>query len=496
MEGIEKYKLEIIVFLSGACGMILELTGSRVVSPYFGNSLYVWTSLIGVILGALSLGYYWGGKIADKSQSYVFLSTILLMGGVLTGAIAFLKEIILSVVSGMYPGRIDSVSILAIFILFGPISVLLGIISPYAARLKLKEIKSSGRVVGNLYALSTLGSIVGTFLAGYWLIPFFGNTNILYFVAGVLVMTSILALGKFKKVFFWGIISITCLYFAGNNIRFWILNTIADVDTQYSRILVRDRKNQEGRIVRYLTTDNSGWESAIYLDNPDELVFDYTKAYRLSNMVGLEIKSALMIGGAAYTYPRDFLIHNPAAKIDVVEIDPKMTEVARTYFQLKDDPRMKIIHEDARTCVKNSDKKYDVIFLDAFMGVTPPAHLTTKEFMSDLKNILSDNGVLMINLISPIGGKDGRLFEEEANTVKTMFPYLDVYMVQNRPSNQYQNLMFVAYKSELHNQLEVSDLGLKELISRKVTVDKDLDNGQILTDDHAPVEYLTRNFSP
>jgi spermidine synthase len=228
------------------------------------------------------------------------------------------------------------------------------------------------------------------------------------------------------------------------------------------------------------------------LNDPNKLVFDYTKSYRLTNELGFPMKKALMIGGAAYTYPRDFLLKNPGSTMDVVEIDPKMTEVARKYFYLADDPRMNIVHEDARTFVKKTSNKYDVVFLDAFMGVTPPPHLTTKEFMGDLNNLLTDNGVLMINLISGVSGKKAGLYMAEANTIKTLFPYLDVYMVQNRTSSEDQNLLFVAYKGTRLTETKITDPELSRLLFQKITVTGVLGIGNILTDDHAPVEYLAR----
>src|SRR3989338_163916 len=173
---MKQYKLELIVFLSGAVIMILELTGSRVLAPYLGNSTFVWTSLIGVILGRLSIGYWLGGKVADQKASYENFSLILMIAGVLIGLTTIGKEIILQFIQNSTQSiRIGS--LIASIIIFAPASIFLGMVSPYAIRLKIKSIEKSGRTVGNLYALSTIGSIVGTFLAGFWLIAYFGHTT-------------------------------------------------------------------------------------------------------------------------------------------------------------------------------------------------------------------------------------------------------------------------------------------------------------------------------
>ena len=192
---MKKYILEIIVFICGAVVMILELVGSRVLAPYVGTSIIVWTSLIGIILGSLSLGYWWGGKIADRKPNYKTFSMIIFIPAVYIGLITFLKSIVLEFLQN----NIFSIHIgatLATLILFAPPSVLLGMISPYAVRLKIRDLDHSGATVGSLYAISTIGSIVGTFLAGFVLIAYCGSTNILLILSLILILTSIIAYSK------------------------------------------------------------------------------------------------------------------------------------------------------------------------------------------------------------------------------------------------------------------------------------------------------------
>jgi spermidine synthase len=488
MSIIAKYRLEITVFFCGACGMILELVGSRVVSPYFGNSLTVWTSLIGIILGSLSLGYYLGGKLADRNANTKLLSVLLIVASICVALTAFLKEIVLTVISIIFSNQINLASLLSIIILFAPASVILGIVSPYAAKLKLAELKSSGQVIGNLYAISTLGSIIGTFLAGFYLIPTFGNTTILYLISAILMLVSVLLyyFRQSPKI----ILILLAIYLLGEQFKLFKMVALADIDTQYGRIIIRDDTNEQGKKLRYLEADN-GQESAIYVDDLSQLVFDYTKSYRLSNSFQPQINRALMIGGAAYTYPRDYLVHNPHSIIDVVEIDPQMTALAKKYFFLEDDSRLKIFHQDARMFVKTAIQKYDVIFLDAFLGITPPSHLTTKEFMSDINNLLTNNGVLLINLISATEGDNSSFFIAEANTLRTLFPRLDVYLTQTPNKLTRQNLLLVAYKSLTLPELTNTDPTLNNIFSHKISITSPLGRGQILTDDHAPIEFLT-----
>ncbi len=187
---MKKYFLEIVVFLCGAVVMAFEIIGSRMLGPYVGTSMLVWTSIIGVILLSLSVGYYWGGRIADKLPRPDILSFIIFVSALFIIFSTFLKDDILKLLLNLI-SNIKIVSVLASLILFTIPSVLLGMVSPYAARIKMKSIEKSGSTVGNLYAISTIGSILGVFLAGFYLIPNFKITNILLLLSIVLIAVSL-----------------------------------------------------------------------------------------------------------------------------------------------------------------------------------------------------------------------------------------------------------------------------------------------------------------
>jgi predicted membrane-bound spermidine synthase len=188
---MRKFFLEIIVFICGAVVMAFEIIGSRMLGPYVGTSIFVWTGIIGVILLCLSLGYYYGGKIADKKPDFKLLAMIILFAGLFIGISTLIKDGLFSMLLNVF-SNVKLISLLASFILFSIPSVLLGMVSPFAARLKIKTLDKSGSAVGNLYAISTLGSITGTFLAGFYLIPSFGVTSILYLLAIILVLSALL----------------------------------------------------------------------------------------------------------------------------------------------------------------------------------------------------------------------------------------------------------------------------------------------------------------
>ena len=480
----EQIRLEMIVFSCGMVGMILELVASRVVAPYFGNSLVVWTSLIGVILGSLSAGYYFGGKIADRFQSYRALGYFILLASGLTLLSAFIKEPLLSYIAFLFGRDLSSASLVSILILFGPASFILGIVSPYAARLRLRSLDQTGKVVGNLYALSTLGSIVGTFLAGFYLIPTFGNSGLLYGLSLVLILISYLCTFEVQKEQVNLGLLILLLFLFNQGLGVFRLSVLQDTDSVYSRILVRVRKDDKDKNILSMGTDNLGIQSAIDLNNPDELYFEYTKAYAWSYLINPEIKKALMIGGGGYSFPRNFLTKNPLATIDVVEIDPKMTELARKYFLLKDDPRLAIYHMDARSFIKNSKNKYEVIYLDAFSSLTPPPHLTTKEFMVELKDHLTENGFLMINMVSARSGANSLFWGAEIDTLKSVFPQVETRVTEDLDPKAIQNLMVIAFAN-------VSD---KTMIVSSDQIEPNDSERRVLTDDWSPVEFLTSHY--
>jgi spermidine synthase len=489
---MKKYLLEIIVFVCGAVVMILELAGSRIMAPYFGTSLIVWSSLIGLILGALSFGYWWGGKVADKLPNWKTFSGIIFLAAIFVGLTAIFKEPILMFFQGLIKG-VKINSILSTLVLFVPASLMLGMVSPYAVRLKIHDVQSSGKTVGNLYAISTLGSIFGTFLAGFYLLAVFGSTMILYILAVTLVLTSIACFVKAELKAKLVVVLILIFFGSGSYaIKLFAAQKIIDVDSAYQRIIIYESKdNATGKQARYLKTDNQGTQSGMFLDN-DELVFNYTKFYDFYKFLKPDAKNTLMIGGAAYTYPRHFLQTTTGTRMTVVEIDPKVTELAKKYFRLADDPRMTIVHEDGRVFLNGNQDKFDVIFGDAFKAISPPYQLTTKEAVQKIYDSLNDDGAVLVNLISAIDGYKGEFLRAEYATYKSIFPEVQVFAVRNPLDNlNSQNLMLVALKQK-RAEWTSDNPEFQTYLTRRWTraIFTDL---PILTDDFAPTDnYLAK----
>ena len=277
---MKRYTIESTVFIIGASIMILELTASRILAPYVGTSLVVWTSILGIILAALSIGYWIGGKMADKSPKYETLSLIIFTAGAVILLISQIKEPVLHTISRFVP-LISVASILDTLILFALPSVLLGMISPYAARLTLSTIKSSGETVGRLYALSTLGSIFGTFITGFYLLAVLGNKNIIVLLSIILFLSSLMVSHK-KLLLVRILITVAALFILlFQPMKSDTKNGIIDMDTAYNRVLIYDTVDTFTKKPIKVLQMGPHIHSAIFLDSND-LVLDYAKFFLLS----------------------------------------------------------------------------------------------------------------------------------------------------------------------------------------------------------------------
>lgn len=492
---MKKYILEITVFTSGAIVMIFEMVGSRIFAPYIGSSLVVWTSLIGVILAALSYGYNLGGKLADRKPNYKFLSFLILFSALSLASCLMFKDDVLYLLQ-IYVNNLPLSSIIATTLLFAPGSIFFGMISPYAIRLKLEKIESSGEAVGRMYAISTLGSIIGTFLSGFYLIPMFGTSKILIILSVILFLLSILVYKEnvTKKEKFFGLFSglLFLIIFVGiGKSTFADNSNIVEVETLYNHVKIIDSVDREvDRPVRYLMTDPMGVQGAEYTDGKGGLAMDYGKYYDLVDIFKSDINNALFIGGGTYSYPRHFLELHNEAEVEIVEIDAALTELSKKYFGLKDDPRMKIYHEDGRTFLNRLNKKFDVVYLDAFNShISVPFQLATKEAVEGIYDALKEDGVLLMNMITALEGENSKFLRAELATYKTIFPHVYLFQVKNDFSyDKIQNVILVASKNQGRTELKSDDENFQRMLLDIYDKDIELDL-PVLTDDYAPVDF-------
>ena len=488
----KNFILEITVFVCGALVMVYEIIGSRLLSPYLGASTYVWTGLIGVILAALSLGYWLGGNWADKKPDIKILSSVIFLAGGAVSLTMLFKDLILALIAES-SAILEVKSLLAAFLLFAPASVLFGFVTPYAVKLKMSSLADTGKTVGRLYALSTVGSILGTFSAGFFLIPFVGSEKTLYLIGASLIGLSILLVPFTLKPFNLMILILFIFGIGVNEFRNYYLfrtNDLRDIDTEYSRVQIFNSKDNDGSEIRAMAIDPFFIQSAIFPDS-DKLVFDYTKYYHLIRHFKPDFQNTLMIGGAGYSFPKDYLRKYPDADISVVEIDPQMTEIAKKYFRLNENPRLNIIHRDGRIFLNHAESnKYDAVLMDAFGSLfSVPFQLTTIEAVTQINRVLKDDGIVIFNLGGVISGDAGKFLQAEYRTYAQIFPQVYLFKVNADYTDfQLQNLVIVACKSKNKPVFESRDPEIAYLLTHLYSQDMQSPT-EILTDDLAPVEY-------
>lgn len=481
--------LHCCVFLCGAALMIIELTGSRILAPFLGTSLVVWTSLIGIILASLSLGAWWGGMLVDRDPRPRVLGRIVLLAAWSTAAIALSKTWVLEFLQGT--GGLHTVAIAATVALFAPAAILLGMVAPFAVRLSLEDTAHTGRTAGRLYALSTIGSIVGTFLAGFVLIAWVGSTAILYITAAALALAALLANPSAKAI---KVLSLIVFVLAIVLARLYDqrLERIGflDRDTPYNRVLVYNtREAGSDRLTREMVTGPQGRQSAMYVDTPTELALPYTRFYRLCEYYRPGAKRMLVLGGGGFSFPKYALAHYPELQIDVVELDPGITALARSHFGLTEHPRLRVIAEDARTFLKKVDQPYDVILCDVFNAhYSIPFHLVTMEAVQLMQAALNPDGVVLVNLLASPEGLSNRFYKALRASFTASFTQVQAYaVVDAADSKLWQNLLLAA--SNQPPTGEPADPLLRQMRTHVLPVPKD--RVPPFTDEYAPVDrYL------
>ncbi len=435
----------------------------------------------------MSLGYWAGGKIADKKHDINDLSQFILISAITTSIIPILETIIVNNLAQVIEQLIIVAIISAIFI-FGIPSFMLATASPIAVKLKNEEEKKVGSVSGKISSLSTIGSIFGTFFAGFVLIPNVGVSNIIIGSSILLLMLSILIHPKKDKKYVISMIIVTLviilLCLTGKNLfKIAHLDVIKDEDSEYSRIWVKDIKVADNVSYKTLQVDT---ELESYMnEQTGEMGAKYLGYYDLFEYYNKNAKDALLIGGAAYTYPKHYLKRYDDKKIDVVEIDPKMTQIAEEEFDLDvNNPNLGIYHQDGRSYLNYSKNKYDVIMIDAFTGRNVPFELTTYEAMCNAKRMLNEGGIVMTNVISSLEGKDSKFIKHEYATYKKVFDDVKLFMVNTQDKNQVQNLILIGIKGE--SNIDKSKEEKYQVLLETEVKDFESDS-QISTDDFAPI---------
>lgn len=455
--------LLLVVFLAGIGTLGVEMIASRLLAPYFGTSQPIWAVVIGLTLIYLTIGYRLGGALADRQPDERVLYRVIVWAGFLTGLIPLISDPILRFSQGTI-GRVAVGSFLGalfgVLILFAAPVILMAMVSPFAVRLQLKRseaaIAAAGSTVGSLSALSTLGSILGTFLTALWLIPEVGTARTTYLIAVFLIVLGLIGLRDWRYL-------IPLLVVVG--LAFYTLTTRSNIksadclncqleheeESAYNYIQIATRQSQRGQQVNLILNEGQAIHS-IYnkrfaeTRNSIDLLtgggpWDYFSIapYFFGDRDPSEITSMAMLGSATGTVPKQFLaIYGPDSRIDSVEIDPRIIALGRQYFDMDDSsaqhPNYRVHAEDARYWLATKGETYDVIGMDAYHQPYIPFHLTTFEFFQLVKQHLTPKGVAVVNAGKAPNGND-KLGQALATTMRAVFP--QVFVIETRTfSNQ------------------------------------------------------------
>jgi spermidine synthase/MFS family permease len=486
----------LINFVASFCILAMELIAGRLLAPSVGVSLYSWTSIIGVVLAGISLGAYLGGKLADLCPSWITVGVLFLIAGLAVATIPFMTDWsgdgkFMEEKADAHYGltkfygfdvplmyRILAVTVLVFFV---P-SLIMGMISPVVNRLAVSSLQTTGATVGKIYAWSTAGSILGTFVTGFYLVEFMGTRTVAYSIAAVLVLLAPVFMGLFSEIRFARLcFSLGCVLLLVGALC--VIGVYREpIGLPLRNATVEDSngnpvKDSRGRPRKVWTQRDDSWDAklnpttgkidwvqsedsrrtliykesdyytikvwdqetldhhtrTLYLDhlthsytdmrNPYHLKYQYLKIYE-EVVAWWRTKQAgredfLFIGGGGYTLPRCYVHQYPKARVDVVEIDPWVIKVAREYLGINQEPRITSYNQDGRWFVMNWKEQYDFIFGDAFNDLSIPYHLTTKEFNQHVKNRLKPGGMYMALVIDSI--KDGELLPSYIRTLQEVF---------------------------------------------------------------------------
>ncbi len=495
------------VFSSGMTTLAIEFAASRLLGSVFGTSNLVWASIIGLILIYLTMGYFIGGKLADKNPTYDAFFRLIAWGAFTAGIIPFLSRPVLMMAANAF----DTLSLgvlfgafVSVLVLFIVPVTLLGMVSPFAIRLAIQDAEKAGEVSGKIYAISTLGSFIGTFLPVLLLIPLIGTRNTFVVFSSYLVLVAIVGLVLAKGVKS-GLVYLWMLFVLAGLAVLWgsgaIKKTsgqIYETESAYNYIQVLERNGY--RLLRL--NDGQGVHSEYH---PDILAFygpwmQVLSAPFFNNAPysAGQVERIAIVGLAAGTFARQATAVFGDVPIDGYEIDRKIIEVGRKYFDMTM-PNLHAYAVDGRWGLAHSDHRYSIVFVDAYRPPYIPWHLTTREYFRIVKEHLLDDGVLVINVGR--AENDRRMINALVATIDTVYPSVYVMDIPNTfNSIIYATAQETSKVDLFNNYVSLRNTGsanplLLEAIERTIVNLKDTPSaGIVFTDDRAPVEWITNSM--
>ena len=489
-----KYFLILLVFIGGMTSLALEMCASRLLGAFFGTSLYIWASIIGLILIYLTVGYFIGGRLADRYPSERLLCSLTAIAALTISLLPFISQGILNwSITGLQQISVSIFvsSLLGTILLFAVPVTLLGLVSPFAIRLATKDIQRSGTSSGSLYAISTFGSILGAFLPVLWLIPTFGVRRTLLIFGALLFAASLWGLRP-RWRFALAIVLLVLVIPLGplKDIPYLIY----DQESLYNYIQVTQLPDG----TRQLILNEGDAIHSIYYPDQDKVLtgwyWDYFLAapYFNAGFTPSQLHRVAIIGLAGGTIAHQFTkVYGPVA-IDGVEIDPAIVNVGRKYFGMNE-PNLHVYEQDGRTFMDTTHQQYDVVAIDAFQQPYIPFQLTTREFFSEIRSHLSTTGVVALNTGHTTN--DYRLVQAFVNTMSQVFPSVYVFNVPGTFNTEVmatvQPTSIQTFRANLAQFAPTSVMGEVANEVSPVVTQGHADGVIVFTDDRAPIEEIT-----
>ena len=497
--GVLKNKIFLYLteFFAGMSVMAVELGASRLLAPYFSSSQIVWTIIIGTIMIAMALGNIYGGKNADKSPNPDKLYGRILIAAVWIALIPVAGKYIVLGISALLIFTVNNnfliiAAFCACMVIFVFPLFLLGTVTPSLAKYSVSSLDDSGRTVGTLGAFNTIGSIIGTFVPTFVTIPAVGTSITFLIFAGILIVLSVIYFVSsrvgYKKIIISGVIFVSCCVFGhGDSFAFWQKDLTYEGESIYNYLQVSEDDKQVS-----LSTNVLFGVQSVYMkdDTLTGLYYDYAMAAPLmvpdKNPDSMEV---LILGMGTGTYATQCRKYFGDMNIEGVEIDEKITKLSRKYFALPDD--INVTTYDGRAFLNASDRKYDVIMVDAYQDITIPFQMSSVEFFRLVKSHLNENGVMVVNM-NMRGNDDGDINQYLADTISSVFGNVYTVEVDNSTNRE----LFASDNNDMMGVLNDNISGIKDADLRFM-MNKVRDNSiaynagkLIMTDDNAPVELL------
>lgn len=485
--GLARWELMGTVLCSGAIVMLVEILGTRVIGPVFGVSLFVWAALLSVTLLALALGYYAGGVLIDHGPRAARLGWVLLIAGAVLGLVPWLAPVVLRGSAALGP---RNGPLLAALVLFAPALTALGMTGPMAVRLATTDIAGAGQRVGTIYAVSTAGSLLGTLVTSFWLIPAFESDRLLLGGAVALVLLGVSILARRGKA--WSGAALAVPLFAGVSPEPALpanIHIIERARSLYGRVeAIEDTE----RGVRYLRADHSVIGAHWVSDR--SAAFAFLHALEVLPFVRPRAKDVLVIGLGTGAVPA--ALSRSGEHVDVVELDPTVAEFAQKHFWFKTSGST--IIEDARTFIRRTQKKYDIVVHDTFTGGSTPEHLLSAEVLRQIHGLLQPEGVLALNMVGFQRGPDAEATWAVARTLRAEFPIVRAFRdspPERNPDNT-SNILFFASDAAVDLSIPAGAAFADDPCARILPqlagweILKDVPPGDTISDAHNPLARL------